>query len=104
MKTRTIARASLTSPQNPGLAREALSEVDGDDRRRDHDRDDDVHLGQMLAEADVPVDPEGERVLSAGRERRYDDLVEREREREQRARDERGREDRQRDEAERLPA
>ena len=53
--------------------------------------DDDVHLRQLLAEADLAEDPDRERVLRARRERRHDHLVERQRECEQPAGDQRGR-------------
>ena len=52
----------------------------------DHEQDDDVDLRQLLAEADVAEDPDRQRVLRAGGERRDDHLVERQREREQRRR------------------
>src|SRR5436309_749082 len=57
-----------------------------------------------LAEAEIAEDPDRQRVLIACSEGRHDDLVEREREREQRSCDERSRDDGQRDETEGLPA
>ena len=79
--------------------------IDDRDHRREDDREHDrVHDGQLLALADVAEDQQRQRVLGAGGEVRDDDLVEREREREQPAGDQRGRDHRQRHEAERLPA
>src|SRR5262245_17913937 len=90
--------------KNPRLPRQALCEYDGDDRRKEYQEHDHVHLRHLLPEADVPEDPDRQRVLDAGRERRHDHLVERQREREQRAGDQ-GRRDRgQRHVDERLEA
>src|SRR5581483_2952892 len=86
------------------LARESLRERDGDDCQGEDQEDHHVHLRQLLAEPDLAEDPDGQGVLGAGRERRDDHLVEREREREQPAGDERGRDRRECHVPERLPA
>ena len=101
-------RAHLMPPcsdsQDTGVPHQPLRERDGDDRHHDHRECDRVHDGQLLPEPDVAEDQQRQRVLRARREVRDDDLVERQREREQPTRDQRGREDRPDDEAERLPA
>src|SRR5919201_3107198 len=100
----TVVLTDLPPSQDPGVARQALRDPDGNDGHYDDEEDDDVHLRQLLAEAQVSEDPDRQRVLRAGGERRHDDLVERERERQQRSRDERGRDDGEGDVAEGLPA
>src|SRR5580765_7010585 len=95
--------SSCSCSQNAGLARQALRNGDGNDRRNQDHEDDYVDLGQLLPDADVAEDPDRESVLRSRGERGDDHLVEREREREQRARDERRGDRRQRDEPERLP-
>src|SRR5665213_1917551 len=97
-------RVLLFGAQDPALAGKALSEGDGDDRDSEDKEHDDVDLRQLLTEADLPEDPDGQRVLRAGGERGHDHLVEREREGEQAARDQRGRDRREGDIAERLEA
>jgi hypothetical protein len=84
------------------LSGQALRECDGDDGQCEDKEDDDVDLRELLTEADLAADPDRERVLRAGGERRHDHLVERERERQQSARDQRRRDRRERDIAERL--
>src|SRR5438034_9519077 len=73
----------LFGAQDPALAGQPLRECDGDDGDEQDDENDDVHLRQLLAEADVAEDPERQRILRARGERRHDHLVEREREGEQ---------------------
>src|SRR3954465_11651084 len=77
----------LFGAQDPALAGEPLREGDGDDGHSEDKEDDDVDLGQLLAEPDLAEDPDRQRVLYACGERRDDHLVEREREGEQPARD-----------------
>src|SRR6478736_7276994 len=84
----TVAMGDLLfGAKDPALARQALGEGDGNDGDGEDQEEDDVHLGQLLAEADLPEDPDRQRVLGAGGERGHDHLVERQRERQQRARD-----------------
>src|SRR5919204_453127 len=80
----TVVLTCLPPSQDPGVARQALRDPHGDDGHDDDEEDDDVHLRQLLAEAQVAEDPDRQRVLRAGGERRHDYLVERERERQQR--------------------
>src|SRR6185437_8921141 len=105
----TVAMPQTSSSSSLGtkdsrLAGEALGDRDRDDRREQDQKDDHVHLGQLLAEADVPEDPDRQRILDAGGERGHDHLVEREREREERPGDQRCRDRRQRHVDERLEA
>src|SRR5438067_2794907 len=95
-----LIRSSVFGTKDPTLSRQPLGEGDGNDRHRQDKEDDDVHLGQLLPEADLAEDPDRERVLGPGGERRHDHLVEGEREGEEAAGDERGRDRRKGDEAE----
>src|SRR6266511_6051329 len=99
-----LISASSSSTQDSSIAREPLCDRHRHDRGRDHDEYDGIHLRELLAEADVPEDPERQRVLRAGGERRHDHLVERQGEREQRTRDQRRRQNGKRHVAERLSA
>src|SRR6266508_2035456 len=108
-KIRLVAWVMLMScllfgAQDSGLVRQPLRDHYGDDRQCKHDQDHDVDLRELLAEADVPEDPERKGVVGAGGECGHDHFVEREREREQPAGDQRCRDGREGDEAERLPA
>src|SRR5262245_61857671 len=69
--------SSVFCAENAGLARQALGEHDRDDRQQQDHEDDHVDLRQLLAEPDLPEDPDRQRVLGAGRERGDDHLVER---------------------------
>src|SRR5919201_863988 len=92
------------APDHACVARQALRDHDRDERQENHDERDDVHDRELLPLAQVVEDEDRQRRLRAGGERRDDDLVEREREREQAAGDERGREHGPDEEAEGLPA
>src|SRR6185503_8380820 len=92
----------LLRTKDSRLASEALRDRDRHDRREQDQEDDHVHLWELLAQADVPEDPDRQRVLHAGGERGHDHLVERQREGEQCAGDQRGRNRRQRHVDERL--
>src|SRR5581483_4814872 len=93
-----------TPPQHARVAHQSLREQDRDRRQDDHRECDHVDDGELLAEPDVAEDEERDRVLRSRGERRDDDLVEGQSEREQAAGDERGGEDGPDHEAERLPA
>src|SRR3954470_5788970 len=58
-----IPASLLFGAKDPALAREPLRERDGDDSDGEDQEHDDVHLGQLLAEADLPEDPDRQRVL-----------------------------------------
>src|SRR5664279_3570053 len=90
--------------QDAGVAHQALRERDRDHRQQDHGECNRIHDGQLLPEPDVAEDQQRQRRLCTCREEGDDDLVEREREREQSACDERRREYGPDDEPECLPA
>src|SRR5688572_21908449 len=80
-----------------------LGDPDGYHREQDHDDRDDVDDRQLLRPGQIREDPDRERLLGAGRERRDDHLVEGEREGQQSAGQERGLELRKGHVAKRLP-
>src|SRR6266540_1465672 len=84
----TVMVPSLSSPKNPGVARQSNRDHDrndGQDDNREDDRVDDRELGAL---ADVVEDEDRQRRLRAGGERGHDHLVEGEGEGEQPAGDE----------------
>src|SRR5215472_5846910 len=100
----TLGHLRRTAPADARVSHHALRERDryggDDDDEEGHDVDD----RQFLPLPDVVEDPDRKSLLRAGRERRHDDLVEGEREREQAACDESRRQYGPEDEAERLPS
>src|SRR5712692_370156 len=85
---------SSLSAQDARFVGQPLGDHHRDDGQQDHDECDHVDDRKLLALPQVVEDEDRQRGLRAGRERRDDHLVEREREREQPAGDERGREHR----------
>src|SRR6266508_376121 len=79
-----LISASSSPTQDSSIACQPLRDRHRHHRHRDDDEDDRVHLRELLAQADVPEDPQWQGVLRARGEGRHDHLVEREGEREQR--------------------
>src|SRR5881392_2929430 len=57
LDTVVLTATSSRSPKDPSIARQALRDRDGQDRRDDHEEDDHVHLRKLLAQPQVPEDP-----------------------------------------------
>src|SRR5439155_16616628 len=104
-ETISLSRAGGCSSgrRDARLLGQALGDVDGNRGEQDDEHGDDVHDRELIGPRQVREDPQRKRLLVACGEVRDDDLVEREREREQPAGEQRRADRRQRDVEERLP-
>src|SRR5438046_7102184 len=100
----TVVLTCLPPSQDAGVASQSLRDGHRNHGHHYDEKDDAVHLRELLPQSQVPCAPDRERVLRTRRERRADHLVDAECEGEQCACDHCGGDDRKRHESERLPA